>query len=510
MGKNDEIARMLNTRTVKYRYGKLQVYIAEERRWYNLTKDELAFIARQGGVRIATVAPRRTRVQKKEATPLERELESLPGPLRYALESIMRDPKLSWAVRELTPRGTELGHPLKPLLIGVGVERQAREIVDNTLDRQLWTAPLVSRSFSDVIIGGGLHAAIYCAVRAANGYPKPLVLEQLGSAGGTFNVTHKPGFFLNSRNRPGPLSIPGDMEGALNVLPGAVLQPSDLGGAEYLTNDQVAFAVRIALAMYAEVHTGVEVGSVAASNSAGAMIDTNLGKVTTNRLLYATGPGRPQRLISHPRCLTFEDFMRRTESMYPLRGMKRVAVIGAGDSGKTVIETLTGQGPSLGLSIASLDRPAVIDWYGPGSSATCDTWVSVNRNRYSRIGKLLPPNRGAASRVRPLNRASTVDPGFNCVYVDGKPYDHVIDCRGFVGVGCPGLSPYNLADAVIVGNASKEVARQAVDTPVFQIGVCSNIEVEESEAATLSGIGENSTSIFRYGSRVSTLANMQT
>jgi hypothetical protein len=76
-----------------------------------------------------------------------------------------------------------------------------------------------SGSDREVIIGAGFHAAVYAATRVLSGFPKPLVVERGHRAGGTFAMTDRPTFYLNSRNRPGGGGLAGDQGTSLNYLP---------------------------------------------------------------------------------------------------------------------------------------------------------------------------------------------------------------------------------------------------------------------------------------------------
>src|SRR5207248_8155169 len=105
----------------------------------------------------------------------------------------------------------------------------------------------------EVVIGGGFHAAVYAATRVLSGYPKPLVLERNRRVGGTFAMTSRPTFYLNSRNRPGTAGLAGDQGASLNYLPGAPIPAANASIAEYQTNTDLAFAIRLVLAQFADV-----------------------------------------------------------------------------------------------------------------------------------------------------------------------------------------------------------------------------------------------------------------
>jgi hypothetical protein len=171
-------------------------------------------------------------------------------------------------MRAMMQRETDFPSPSQARLTGIALDPRGREFAGEVLDaywsdqtRRLDTLGSSSTD-REVIIGSGVHAAVYAAVRVLSGYPKPLVLERNERAGGTFAMTARPVFYLNSRNRPGGAGQAGDQGASLNYLPGAPIQAADLSMAEYQTNADMAFVVRLALAQYADVVTDARVLSV--------------------------------------------------------------------------------------------------------------------------------------------------------------------------------------------------------------------------------------------------------
>lgn len=439
------------------------------------------------------------RVEVSEREYAQREaMAALPKNMQVLMKAIMDDPQLNEGVGWLMGRSREMRHPVTAMLAGVALHPPSRRWAEDWLD-DVWATVDRPTKYDEVVIGSGIHAAIYCAVRVKMGFPRPLVIEQNERAGGTFAMTKNPAFYLNSRNRRGELSVPGDLDGALNVLPGSMIQPSDLSGEEYMTNDQVAFAIRMTLAMNADVMTGSRVERIFSDSVYGSPYKWRIGQIRTKRIIFATGLGVENRFFQSPHLLTFSEFMKMMDSPFPLRGMRRVAVIGRGDSSKTAIESLVGQGPQPGMSVASLDRPELIDWYGPGVGMSCDLWQAQNRTRYKAIGKLFP------DAVKPFALANIVTAGYNSVVIDGTPYDHVIDCRGSsVGaiVGTPpcGDIEYDVTAKKVLGY------RDSVSRLALKIGAALYLPGGEDEMKFLNAIGENSTSIFRYAGRTAQLA----
>jgi len=432
------------------------------------------------------------------------------------LAAMRRRPEMQKGIEVLREREGEFDSPMTMELAGIAQNPEARAHFDAEMHR-IWAdtePPLQAR---ELVIGAGFHAAVYCAVRVAMGKPKPLVIEASDKVGGAFAPSMAPSFYLNSRNRPGMLGIPGRAE-ALNVLPGAPIQPSHLSGDEYQRNSDVAFAIRCSLAMNAKVVTGWKVDKIGRRNYYGGALcvtDPNGRRIGFTRCIIATGLGKERRPASESdRVLTFSQLMARMDEPFPLRGMKKVAVVGAGDSGKTAIEALTGQGPTAGMSVAALDYPEAIDWYGvPESCATRDTWAESSRPRYKGIARNLPSSsrsrdRNAPPRIRPKDRAKRVSGAYDGVLVNGKRYDHVIWCAGY-GEGDGEADPLIdqiVTDATAVVAESREVARTTRYRNVFRIGPAAKLALDPYEVDALPAVPENVSALFRYADRSATFA----
>lgn len=376
------------------------------------------------------------------------------------------------------------------------------------------------RPLPEVIIGSGVHAAIYANVRVASGRPKPLVLEAGERAGGMFGMTHKPTFYLNSRNRPGRLSIPGE-DGALNVIPGAPVQPADLSADEYQPNTALGWPVRTSLVKNASVITSATVAYIRQGYSADneayvpKVTLTDGTEILAERVVIATGIGTPRRFTTTANdtpdnVLDYIQFMRRMESRFPLRDLGRIAVIGAGDGGRTVIEALVGQGPQMGMSVAALDWPERIDWYGvPTEQTFRSEWRENNRSRYDGIGRVLPRSSGdRQARVFPtFERVDRIQGTYDGVRVNGKPYDTVVDARGYDQN--PLLEETNgyYGDYGMINVEGRSIARKAFDK-VAIIGPAAEIPSDSAEISALpSRIPENSVALFRYADRTAKLAS---
>lgn len=412
-------------------------------------------------------------------------------------------------------RKGEFMNPLTPKLVAIASSEKACRKFDDTLDA-MW-ANTKTREAEEIIVGGGFHAAVYCAIRVQQGHPRPLVIDASPHPGGVFAVSRGPAFYLNSRNRPGNLGIPGT-EGALNVIPGAPVQPSDLSGDEYQRNSDVAFCVRATLAMYGDVLAGRAVAVVEEGFDGQSLrryrLTLDNGDIKyADRVIFATGIGEETKfdgaVRDNERVMYSREFMAMMDRPFPLRGMGRVAVVGCGDSGRVVIEALTGQGPTTGMSVASLDYPDVIDWYGLSRIAvTREAWEGCNRSRYRGIGRLLPRQSAPdkASRIVAKDNAMILGGGFECAYVDETPYDYVIVCTGYAMDGFRDIVPeeWSLVNHL---EGNRQVARRFNSEDVWFIGPAAQLDLNEQEMASFgSAIKENSTALFRYAARTATLA----
>lgn len=418
-----------------------------------------------------------------------------PGRVSSVLTELATDPTTNDGMTAMMERASEFDSQLAAKLTGVALNPQARRRFEDTLD-EMWATTGVPKESPEVIIGGGLHASIYAAVRVAQGHPKPLVLEAKDRAGGAFAVSRNDTFFLNSRNRPGELGTPGREE-ALNVLPGAPVQPADLSGQEYQPNSALAFSIRAALAMNAKVITGKRVTD---ANSTSVVLDDGK-RVKTTRVIYATGLGEP-RLPNEQdgkHLIDYMEFLAMLDKPFPFQGVKRVAVVGTGDSARTVIEALTGQGPNPGWTVASLDYIEQVDWYGlTAEQSTRQGWESCNRSRYKGIGRVLPREFGGKAQVRPINeRASNTAIGYDGAYVDGARYDLVIWAAGFDAMDVDGMVEYS--------TGGRPVARM-LESGVFVVGPASQLSVQPETNEASTQIPENSAALFRYADRTAAFA----
>lgn len=438
----------------------------------------------------------------------------MSGEVEALINSLGLTQSMRGGVDAMMSRVDDFDSPLAALLAGVGVNEESRRHFDTLSDGewgQFWT-PRSNAVLDEVVVGSGPHALIYAAIRSAKGI-SVTILEKEERAGGSFACSEGPAFWLNSRNRPGPLGIPGEGIG-LNVLPGVPLQPCMVGGGEYQTNYDLAWTIRANLMFLTrvKVHTGVRVKGIKRVSDRYALdVRGNLSRseIKAKRVVFATGLGDPNKFYSGDtkpkRLLDFNEFMARMDTTFPLRDMDRVAVIGAGDSGKTVIEALLGQGPTTGMSVPELDFPNRIDWYGCGYNNQTD-WCNENRGRYNRIGKAL------GDRIEPMPNANLLPTeGFESVQIGLRTYDWVINCTGCTGSVKAtrdfGRANYEVNERVVARVV--EVSNSITDQ-VYAIGPAAQIPivgVEQRSVPEFSRIPENIASLFRYAPLTAAFAN---
>lgn len=448
-------------------------------------------------------------------------LNNVPPPLRTILSEVVAAKEMRYGIKEMMTRSAEMADPLRAILAGTLMHQPSRDHLDRALDRAWAQNRLMAEPdlVPELVIGSGVHAAIYCATRAAKArrekkpFVRPLVLEAERRVGGVFAMTHKPSFYLNSRNRAGMQGVPGE-GGALNLLPNAPLQPFDITNTEYQTNTSMADVVRVTLAMYAQVIPRALVQSISSIYTYGTLPRYKqavyVGRKTAraDTVIVAIGLGRPYSpfpgidISKEPRVLSYPRFLARLDQPFPLRGMRRVAVIGAGDSAKTVLESLVGLGPPAGMSSPSLDQLERIDWYGIGQNMTELDFCAGSRTRYRRLGRFLRPDNNQQRVIRPRQPAGRIRTGDELVFVDGVPYDHVIVTTGFkqVPVTSGKVNPWPVGGRV-VGNRGGQYGT------FYVVGPAAALPLDDDEITQQAfAIPENSTAIFRYAPRTAALA----
>lgn len=452
-----------------------------------------------------------------EASPLVREI------VTTATDRDMR------GIRMVMQRAGEFPSTLQAQLTGIGLDPIARAFANRAMDDyfgangNILSVPRNDLLLPEVVIGSGFHAATYAATRVLAGKPAPWLFERSPYVGGAFAVRSEeydyPGVFnLNSRNRRGMPGLSGDYEAQLNYLPGAPIQAAALSNAEYQTNADMAFVVRMTLAQYAHrsVFPGIEVIGVERGTDAFDVtyIRNDVERIIrARRVIDARGLGDPATdKANGTTVLTFPQFLQRMSGPWPLRGLRNVAVIGGGDSAKCTVESLFGLGPDPVMAAAELDSVNRVDWYGDNLARNYEDWCNENRGRYRAIGRYLRADKMGSTRLT-VTRTRTALPVAlpdGPVLVNGRAYDLVIVATGSKVPNVPGLN-YPYAESVYVGE-TREVARRneddgANDLYRYRIGPRARIGFSADEdAAGVSAIDANRVAMFRLGTRTAALA----
>ncbi|XVV10893.1 hypothetical protein ACQP2X_39555 [Actinoplanes sp. CA-131856] len=432
------------------------------------------------------------------------------------ITTVASAPGASEGMRMMAERAADFEHPLAAQLTGIALDPAGRKVADEFLDtywsddsRQEATLAAALSEDREVIIGSGYHAAVYAATRVRAGHRRPLVLERDQRVGGVFAMTSRPVFRLNSRSRPGGLGLAGDSGADLNHLPGAPIQTTNACAAEYPTNTDMAFVIRLALAQYADVLPNATVAAVGPYDGDSMELEID-GRPTLapQRIIDARGLGDPdiQTLANGATIVTFEQFMQRMAGVWPLRNLRRVAVVGGGDSGKCAVESLLGIAPQPFMAVAALDRVDRIDWYAEQLPTTCVGWQSDIRGRYQAIGPYLRADRSGVRRLTVLRRRAQVVDLPGAALIEGRGYDLVVLCTGtsepvIQGLGGIGdCTPYRVAGA-------GAVAAQYDDRPVFRIGPHAGLGFSQQERNE--GVADqpgNVAAMFRLGAKTAALA----
>lgn len=440
-----------------------------------------------------------------------------------ALEPL--DPLLSRDLADAYDRAGEMAREMlargempatRALMVGLALDPEGRCLFENALDRYANQMGTWQSEADEVIVGGGAHAAIYAAARTRRGHPKPLVLEQNQRFGGVFAITRNSSFFLNSRNRPGPQGAPGSRD-ALNVITGAPMQPSDLSMYEYQANADLGLVVRCTLALNATIRQA-KVQEIARQGGR-LLVLTDRGVVNAKRVIVACGLGRRCRFETTPtdgeRVMTFEQFMQRfDQTMFPLRGLGRVAVIGGGDSGRTAVEALTGYGPNMGASVASLDYVERIDWYGVGADMTKEGWLDCNRTRYKPLAALFRSKSRTTdnARVRGFGKRQNGFMGADGIVINGVNYDTMINCTNFPDewpetVGAEGALVTEMGLLQANGDSGVTLSLANESRSLVVVGPAAKIETQQF-AETGPVTPENQVALFRLAPRTGAVATL--
>ncbi len=435
------------------------------------------------------------------------------------LTSIIRDvagnPLLNREMVLMLGRQEMFPSALTAQLTGIYMNPAAREYVDARLDeewsRDYGTSGLETREH---LIGAGTHAAVYAATRAAMGKPRPVAWES-GTPGGVWAVGGgMPVFNLNSRNRPGTPGIP--EVGNLNNLPGAVIQPSHIASGQYPDNAVLRWCVRMTLAAYADVRKG---RVMSYGDDQGTNITLQQGeRFSVRRIIDARGMGTDSSALLPDRSrrrniLTFLEFMDAMTQPFPLRGIRRAAVIGDGNSSRCAVESLLGIAPGVHMSTPELDWVRQVDWYGDGIPRTREDWKTDELSgRYMEIARYLPrqdtTRKSESRRLRVIPQQGFPLDGPESASVGARSYDLVIVCTGLTRRNDLRDIPAPVAwNQYSPDGASAMIARRYQGKEIYAIGpICLLVLSSQENAAGLSQVPGLSVSILRTAPKTAQLA----
>lgn len=341
-----------------------------------------------------------------------------------------------------------------------------------------------------VIVGGGVHGAIYAATHYAVTGNRAMVIERQASPGGVFGRLCP--FRLNSVNdasresvQSGPSRIrPRSESDDLNYFPNApVPQISRRAqGHEYPASTDVRNMICDTLYETAEVYADC---SLFAFDSDGdCYIDGNMIG-NAERIIWAAGLRMTASFPTSKSILTAEQFLADPTRLSWAR--QNVAIVGGGDTAATVAEVATGQGMTqLGSAL-----PNSIAWYGGTRMPTHKmAWAEKIHARYMGLARHFPqlgdisilrdedgdeyPTAnmlGGESYIRPYAELGEIRDLGNKAMVNGRLYDQVIDATGFRPVR---PTPGSFAPFLANGRAIAE--RDENYGKVFVVGAaCENL-----------------------------------
>jgi hypothetical protein len=302
------------------------------------------------------------------------------------------------------------------------------------------------RVYDTIIVGAGPHgAALAQEFTDLDPSRRVLIIDGASRPGGTFAEVG-PVFALNSTNRQdtgeqanvGQGQSGGDKgDGNLNAVADLLGIP-DFSGLKWPLAGDLGYVTTIATEYSsADLLLNTRVVAVGSSGPGGAFVRVqDLNKplvlpkqsgedltITARRVILATGIGKPsfflpgkesvrQQLAAKatetqpPPLMLFGEFVKRVNDdlrnlrnpMAPYAG-KRILVVGAGDSGKVVLEWLSGLGPdSRSYGGAQVGEPQEIVWAGV-DFLSCKEFLEGARARYARIAQ---PINSALISLAPL------------------------------------------------------------------------------------------------------------
>lgn len=323
-----------------------------------------------------------------------------------------------------------------------------------------------------LIIGGGVHGAIYAATYETLTGERPIICEARAACGGIFGSVVP--FRLNSTHNAsyesvtgGPTRIPSrETQDNLNWLPNSAYQVTS--DSEYPSTTDMARAVRQTCKNYADVYTDARINITSGGQDAYECDedgDTGRYLGTPKRIIWATGLTMNGNVSKYdetsPAIVTAETFLGDVAS-YRGRYSGRVAVVGGGDTACTVVEYLTGQGETGIFG----ERPTDIDWYGGYSlPLTKKAWAHDYHARYIGLARHMP-QKDREGVIHPFAVQVSIDDLGASARVRGRNYGLVIDCRGFK----PWSTNVATSSLVYSESGDEAIARSDYNERFFKVG----------------------------------------
>lgn len=300
-----------------------------------------------------------------------------------------------------------------------------------------------------------------------------LVVDEEQTVGGTFRSSEGMNFRLNSRTRKqtDDKPVPGT-KGNINTLRPGVATLGDVTAETYAQADELGRTIRVNHALNnTSMGLGLKVVGIVPEDpglptglkgSTSVIVqgeDEERFTIRTDLLVASSGIGEPnlerfdtetKTLIEEerakmeagerPKVVLYSDlYTMMQQDDFPLRDIKRVGVIGEGDSARTAIGTLLGYEPRTDNSVTQLDTVEEIVWFGQ-SSFTDEDFVSNNRLRYAQLGLEFPREADERRATRITGDSDDVesielnDDGTKAVIDDVQDlgeYDLVVITTGF-------------------------------------------------------------------------------
>lgn len=420
---------------------------------------------------------------------------------------------------------------LTPFLAAIHSQKESRRIWQDGIDEAAKqdTDVLLSRlekgplKMGILVIGSGPNAAAFVSSLQAENPDQDILVLDRGRLGGQFaSYGNEEIFDLNSRTRPSNWTASEVAGEAGNINPlgyNAVLQLPDITGKQYAGQNDIADAVRTNIILSSNVGVGIEVQAVSQDEVTGKITvfvrtienPDKTYEINPSSVVLATGLGAHKQFDVEQALhevneesgfapyMTSADFMKTLGTkkargeLFPLKGMKKVAVIGAGDSGKIVLEQLLGQS-SVDIGPAQAGRVESVVWFGSDAESK-QAYLQSSRARYAKIGAEINARGYSTVNQRVFTssakvRASDINRFGDKASIIGNTFDLVIDARGYDN------AVYDLVDSPAFNDVANFLPNgRRLGQDIYVIGPAAELTFMQTR---LAGIPENSASLFNY------------